>query len=91
VIVADSDDGDHHHHRYHCVLTPHYTKVLTDRVQHYMLMFFKLLDQATLIFIEQQPPIVAVEQLIFEKYRHKAILVSPKVDTQVLWNAEVDI
>jgi hypothetical protein len=60
-----------------CLL--YHDKTMTDYLEHVFFEHGELFGAASWILIERQPPVglVAVEQLIFSKYRNKAILVSP--------------
>lgn len=57
----------------------HHTKTFSDWLRHVFQEYHSLFNIADYILLERQPPIglVAVEQLIFDKWREKAILVSP--------------
>lgn len=57
----------------------YHTKTFTDQLNHVFKENIKFFNYADFILIERQPPmgLVAIEQLIFSKYREKAILVSP--------------
>jgi len=56
-----------------------HTKTFTDWLEHVFYNNRELFDLADYILIERQPPcgFVVVEQLIFSKWRHKSILISP--------------
>lgn len=58
----------------------HHSNMLTDRMEHFFLMYHHILDASDFIFVEQQPPQghTAVEQLFVNKYRHKIIMISPR-------------
>ena len=57
----------------------HHTKTFTDWMEHVFYTYSHVFDGVDSIIIERQPPqgLVAVEQLIFSKYRDKCELVSP--------------
>ena len=57
---------------------PH-TKSMADWLEHIFVYHSMFFDQCDYILIERQPPqgLVAVEQLIFSRYRNKAVLVHP--------------
>lgn len=57
----------------------HHTKTFTDWMEHVFYTYSHVFDGVDGIIIERQPPqgLVAVEQLIFSKYRDKCELVSP--------------
>lgn len=57
----------------------HHSKTICDRVEHMLAEYKQVFDKANIILIEQQPPtgLVAVEQMIFSRYRDKAVLISP--------------
>ncbi len=56
-----------------------HAKTMCDYLEHVFQMHQAIFDAADHLLIERQPPqgLVAVEQLIFSKYRHKAELISP--------------
>jgi hypothetical protein len=56
-----------------------HTKSVADWLDHIFVFHSMFFDQCDYILIERQPPLglVAVEQLIFSKYRNKAFLVHP--------------
>lgn len=56
-----------------------HTKTFADWMEHIFLTYKVVFDNANKIVIERQPPcgFVAIEQLIFSKYRHKTELISP--------------
>ena len=56
----------------------YHTKTFCDWLNH-VFQEHKCFEEADYILIERQPPMgfVAIEQLIFSKYRNKAILISP--------------
>lgn len=56
-----------------------HTKTLCDRLRHFQALHHDVLEQARFIFIEQQPILghTGVEQLLFDWYRHKTILIHP--------------
>lgn len=60
-------------------LTEYNSNELADRMDRFFETFRDRLDECERIFIERQPimGLVAVEQMIFKKYREKAILLSP--------------
>ena len=57
----------------------YHDKTYTDYLEHLFFMYEELFEAVDYILIERQPPqgYVVVEQLIFSKYRNKAILISP--------------
>ena len=57
----------------------HHTKTFTDWMEHVFWTYSDIFDGVDAIIIERQPPqgIVAVEQIIFSRYRDKCELVSP--------------
>lgn len=57
----------------------YHTKTFCDWLEHVFRDNFDFFDMSDFILIERQPPmgIVAVEQLIFSKWRSKSILISP--------------
>ncbi len=57
----------------------HHTKTFTDWLEHVFYTYSHVFDGVDGIIIERQPPqgLVAVEQIIFSKYRDKCELVSP--------------
>ena len=57
----------------------HHTKTFTDWLEHVFWKYEHIFDGVDGIIIERQPPqgLVAIEQLIFSKYRNKCELVSP--------------
>lgn len=57
----------------------HHGNNLTDRVAHFAQEYSESFEEADAVLIEQQPPggHQAVEQLLFQRYRDKAHLVSP--------------
>lgn len=58
----------------------HHTKTFSDWVEHVIQENNELFEYSDFILIERQPPLgfVVIEQLIFNKYRHKTYLISPK-------------
>lgn len=71
---------------------PH-TKTFSDWLQHLFLLHGELFDLSKHILIERQPPggHVVVEQLIFFKYREKAVLIHPRsVHKYMGWSIGVD-
>lgn len=54
-------------------------KTIVDRLRHFQALYFELLDHARVLFIERQPiqGHTVVEQLLFDWYRHKAVLIHP--------------
>lgn len=56
-----------------------HTKSVADWLEHIFLYHSMFFDQCEYILIERQPPqgLVVVEQLIFSRYRNKAVLVHP--------------
>jgi len=58
----------------------YHTKTISDWVDHMLHENLPFFEKADVILIERQPPmgLVAVEQLIFSKYRNKTHLVSPR-------------
>jgi len=60
-----------------CLL--HHTPHVVDRMNHFLATYSQIFEGADVVAIERQPPggIVHVESLIYERYRHKAVLVSP--------------
>ena len=70
-----------------------HSKTITDWLLHVMYLHNELFEYAQYIIIERQPPRghVAIEQLLFFKYREKAILISPvSVHRFFGWSAEVN-
>lgn len=65
-------------HRMTCELEHSYTAA--DQVRHFIEDWSEVLDQVDEILLERQPPqgLVAIEQLLFFQYRHKAILIHPR-------------
>lgn len=57
----------------------YHEKTFCDYLEHIFYMNHELFTTSMYILIERQPPmgLVAIEQLIFSKYRNKAILISP--------------
>lgn len=57
----------------------YHTKTFTDWLEHVFYNNRELFERVDYILIERQPPcgFVVVEQLIFSKWRHKSILISP--------------
>lgn len=57
----------------------YHTADACDRVEHFIQEHSSLLDQADRIFIERQPlgGLIHVEQLLYFRFRHKAVLCSP--------------
>ena len=62
-----------------CECCLNHTKTFTDWMEHIFQYYRIVFDSVDKILIERQPPMgfVAVEQLIFTKYRHKCELISP--------------
>lgn len=56
-----------------------HTKTFADWLEHIFEYYDIVFENADHILLEKQPPtgIVGIEQLLFYKYRHKAILISP--------------
>lgn len=56
-----------------------HTKTFCDWINHVFQEHSNIFEKATVILIERQPPtgLVGIEQLIFSKWRDKAILISP--------------
>lgn len=70
-----------------CLL--HHSRSLTDYINHLFVEFHEWFENAEVILIERQPILgqVAVEQLIFSKYREKARLIAPRsIHTHYGWN-----
>lgn len=65
-------------HRTHCKL--HHTNDACDRVMHFCQEYNEWLENASVILIERQPitGLVHVEQLLYNQFRNKAILQSPR-------------
>jgi hypothetical protein len=57
----------------------HHDRCFADWVAHVLINYSSYFDETDVILIERQPPcgLVAIEQLIFAKFRDKAQLVSP--------------
>jgi hypothetical protein len=57
----------------------HHSKNFTDWLEHIFIYYSNAFNYADKILIERQPPqgLVAVEQLIFSRYRHKSELIHP--------------
>jgi len=57
----------------------HHTKTFCDWIEHLIQEHYDYFEGADVILLEKQPPqgFVAVEQLIYAKYRHKTYLISP--------------
>jgi hypothetical protein len=66
-----------HHDKKNCTL--HHQKTFSDWLEHVFEYYKIVFDSVDQILIERQPifGLVVVEQLLFYKYRHKTILVSP--------------
>jgi len=61
-----------------CVL--YHQKTFTDWLSHVFVKYADMFNKACYIIVEKQPMVsalVAIEQLIFSKYRHKTLLISP--------------
>lgn len=58
----------------------YHTKTIADWLSHIFYLHHELFEHVDYILIERQPPtgLVAVEQLIYFKYRNKSILIHPK-------------
>jgi hypothetical protein len=63
-----------------CKCPLQHTKTMTDWVEHFIQDHMCYFEQADVILIERQPPtgLVAIEQLIFSKFRLKTNLISPR-------------
>lgn len=59
--------------------TLHHSKTFSDWMEHVFVLYEEYFEQCEYILIERQPPmgLVAVEQLVFSKYREKSHLISP--------------
>lgn len=57
-----------------------HTNTLVDRLRHFQLFYHDLLANCHILFIEQQPMQghTAVEQILFDWYRDRAVLVHPR-------------
>lgn len=57
----------------------HHDKTMSDWLDHVFLCYEEFFEQCDYILLERQPPMgfVVVEQLIFSRYRDKAVLISP--------------
>lgn len=57
----------------------HHDKTFCDYLEHIFFINGELFESATYVLIERQPPmgLVAIEQLIFSRFRSKAVLISP--------------
>jgi len=82
IIWVDMIDITSYTHRKVCreKCTLHHTKTFSDWMEHLYQenrIFFEAVD---VILVERQPPMgfVVVEQLIFNKYRDKTVLISPR-------------
>jgi hypothetical protein len=60
--------------------TLYHTRTVSDWLSHLFYLHSELFDSCEHILLERQPPVgqVAVEQLIFFKFRHKTVLVHPR-------------
>lgn len=58
----------------------YHSRTFSDWLDHVYQDNLKFFEEADFILIEKQPPMgfVAVEQLIFNKYRHKSVLINPR-------------
>ncbi len=58
----------------------HHTKTFSDWMEHLFQENNELFDNADFILVERQPPLgfVVIEQIIFNKFRNKTYLISPK-------------
>lgn len=58
----------------------YHTRNFADWVEHFVRDHMEFFDYADLILIEKQPPqgLVAVEQLLFARFRHKTQLIHPR-------------
>lgn len=58
----------------------YHTKTMADWVEHLIHEYHMFFDKADVILIERQPPmgLIAIEQLIFSKFRNKTHLISPR-------------
>jgi len=59
--------------------TLHHSKTFSDWMEHVFVLYEEYFEQCEYILIERQPPmgLVAVEQLVFSRYRNKSHLISP--------------
>lgn len=75
--LIDITDFIHLNGKKDCPL--HHDKTCYDYMEHVFYLHHNLFSIANWILIERQPPmgLVVIEQLIFGKYREKAILISP--------------
>ena len=78
IELIDITQFTHRNDKKECKLQ--HTKTMSDWVDHLIQENQELFDQSDLILIERQPPsgLIAVEQLIFSKFRSKTYLVSPR-------------
>lgn len=78
IELIDITQYTHRNDKKECKLQ--HTKTMADWVDHLIQENQELFDQADLILVERQPPsgLIAIEQLIFSKFRAKTYLVSPR-------------
>lgn len=74
------------HHRFHKMRSPkeckfkHDNGCLLDKINHFCDLYTWLLEKASCIYIERQPiqGIIIVQEFLFDKFRDKVILISPR-------------
>jgi Poxvirus A22 protein len=59
----------------------YHTRTMSDWLEHTIQEYFSVFSQSDIILIERQPPtspFIAIEQLLFNKYREKVELIAPR-------------